>query len=247
MSSQLAPRTATREQLDYALARRKTMSHLRLGDALVQERVITPEQRDEAIAMQAGDRRRLLGEILVQNGAATRQEVRRVLVEQLGIPCVSLTQFQFDPDAISAVSAELARKHLVMPLYRGGGRLSVAMESPPSWEALREIELSTGQRVDPVLAERDHLEAAITRFYGAPAEDRPAEGRPADPPPAMRVAAPAGDARESERMLVRLAHGMFDDAFEQGTFNFSFESIPDGSVRFRAEGVVTSRICPETP
>ena len=50
MSAVQMARITTREQLDGALARRKTMSHLRLGDALVQENLITAGQRDAALA-----------------------------------------------------------------------------------------------------------------------------------------------------------------------------------------------------
>ena len=164
------PRIVTRSQLDSALIRRKTMSHLRLGDALVQESLITEAERDAALAMQGGDRRKLLGEILVENGALTREQVRQVLAEQLGVPTVNLARFEYDARAVEAISGELARKHLVMPLYRTDTRIAVGIENPLSWEALRELEIWTGLKVDPAMATRADLVAAIAQFYGVAPE-----------------------------------------------------------------------------
>jgi hypothetical protein len=209
-----APRTVTRSQLDSALVRRKTMCHLRLGDALVQENLITEAQRDAALAMQRCDRRKLLGEILVDNGAVTRAQVRQVLVEQLGVPTVNLERFEYDLRAVEAVSAELARKHLVMPLYRTETRIAVGIENPLSWEAMRELEIWTGLKVDPAMATRADLVAAVAQFYGAVAEA---------PLPAVADIPLAG-------------------AYAEGTFTIHIDAIPGESpprMRFRIEGMLT--------
>jgi len=237
MSILEVPRIATRDQLDSALMRRKTMSHLRLGDALVQENVITAEQRDAALAMQGGDRRKLLGEILVENGAVTREQVRQVLAEQLGVPSVNLTRFEYDPEAVKAVSAELARKHLVMPLYRTDTRIAVGIENPLSWEALQELEIFTGLKVDPAMAARSDLLAAIAQFYGGIAEipvQPVAQSRAAESPNEELVCG-------SDDALVALANRMMMDAYDQGAFSIHIESLSgDGPsrVHFRVEGTV---------
>jgi hypothetical protein len=197
------PRIVTRVELDSALLRRKTMSHLRLGDALVQENLITEVARDAALAMQGGDRRKLLGEILVENGAITREQVRQVLAEQLGVPSVNLARFEYDPEAVKAVSSELARKYLVMPLYRTDTRIAVGIENPLSWEALQELERFTGLKVDPAMATRADLVTAIARFYGPFGE--------AAAPPAGKSVSP--------------------DPFGTGTFSIHIESQPGESPR----------------
>jgi len=208
-----APRIVTRSQLDSALIRRKTLCHLRLGDALVQESLITEAQRDAALAMQGGDRRKLLGEILVENGAVTRAQVRQVLVEQLGVPTVNLERFEYDLRAVEAISAELARKHLVMPLYRTETRIAVGIENPLSWEAMRELEIWTGLKVDPAMATRADLLAAVAQFYGVVAE--------VPLPPVATSAMPV--------------------PYAEGTFSIHLDAIPGESpprMRFRIEGIL---------
>ena len=233
-------RSETREQLDSALVRRKTMSHLRLGDALVQEKVISEAQRDAALAAQSGDRRKLLGEILIESGAATREEVRRVLAEQLGMPSVNLSTFPCDPRAVEAVSGNLARKHMAMPLYRTQTRIAIAIENPLSWEALQELEQFTSLKVDPVMAASEDLLAAIAQFYGDIGVGRPLAQSVAEPGVHGRIAKPSDEKVETDS-LVRLASRMIQDAYDQRNFSIHIESMPGdkpGAVRFRVDGVL---------
>jgi hypothetical protein len=233
MSAIPITRITTRAQLDGALVRRKTMSHLRLGDALVQESLITAAQRDAALAVQAGDRRMLLGEILVAEGAITRERLRRVLSEQLGVPTVNLANFECDRDAIGAVAPELARKHLVMPLYRTGARIAVGIENPLSWEALQELERCTQLKVDPAMASREDLVAAIARAYGAAAA--------ADPPCVANEE--LARAPEPEPEILELATRMVQRASREGTLCVHVEALParaPGALRFRIEGALDS-------
>lgn len=216
----------TREQLEAALVRQKTMSHLRLGDALVQESLITAAQRDTALAMQAADRRKLLGEILVDNGAVTREDIRRVLVEQLGVPSVTLSRFLYDADAVKAISPELARKFMVVPLYRTATRIAVGIENPLWWEALQELELSTGLKVDPAMAAREELLAALERFYGAP------------PPAAGAAAAPD---LGTDSVMARFVSTMIVAACDRGASDIHIESMPGekpSRVRMRIGGAL---------
>lgn len=234
MAANPIARITTRAQLDGALARRKTMSHLRLGDALVQENLITAAQRDAALAVQAADPRMLLGEILVADGAISRERLRQVLAEQLGVPSVNLAQFACDRDAIEAVAPDLARKHTVMPLYRSGGRIAVGIENPLSWEALQELERSTQLKIDPAMASREDLVAAIARAYGAAG----AAGHL--PCVANEDLAPAA-APEPE--LLALAIRMARRAFREGTLSLHVEAMPSGApgaLRFRVEGRLAS-------
>jgi type II secretory ATPase GspE/PulE/Tfp pilus assembly ATPase PilB-like protein len=233
----------TREQLEAALVRQSTMSRLRVGDTLVQEKLVTAAQRDAALVMQAGDRRRLLGEILVAAGAVTREDIRRVLVEQIGMPSVNLARFQYDPNAVKALSSDLARRYQVMPLYRTGTRIAVAIENPLSWEALQSIEFFTGLKVDPAMAAREDLLAAIAQFYGGAADGDQVAEIVARLDVESRSAEPTGEAlvTESDSTLVRLVNKIIIDAYDRGASDIHIESMSDekpSRVRFRVDGVL---------
>jgi type II secretory ATPase GspE/PulE/Tfp pilus assembly ATPase PilB-like protein len=221
----------TREQLEAALLRQKTLTHLKLGDALVQEKLITTQQRDAALATQAVDRGKRLGEILVDMGALTGDVIRHVLVEQLGVPSVNLARFQYDADAVGAISADLAREYVAVPLYRTSTRIAVGIENPLWWEALQALESFTGLKVDPAMAARDDILAAIEHLYGAAADP----GKPAP-----KVADPAGEAvTQSDVWLV---NKIITDAYDEGASDIHIESMPGDKpsrVRFRIDGVLS--------
>lgn len=233
----------TREQLESALLRQETMSDIRLGKVLVQKKLITTEQLDAALASQAANRGKLLGEILVEMGAVTREVIRQVLVEQLGVPSVNLARFQYDPNAIKAVSADLAHKYLVMPLYRTDTRIAVGIENPLSWKALHELEFFTGLKVDPALAAREDILAAIAQFYGGAAdgmqiaqlvEKLGIENRAAEQTHEEVVT-------ESDNTLVRLVNKMIMDAYDRGASDIHIESMSGDKpsrVRIRIDGVL---------
>jgi len=237
----------TSEQLEAALLHQKIMSHLKLGDVMVQERIITAAQRDAAIARQSIDRHKPIGTIVVEMGVVTPEVVRKVLVEQLGVPCVNLSRFQCDPNAIKAVSAELAHKYVVMPLYRTDSRIAVAIEDPLSWEALHEIEFFTLLKVDPVIAARDDLLAAVAQFYGAVSSNVPVAEIVAKLGTEPQAAAPTyeEDVAESDSTLVRLVNKIIMDAYDQGASDIHIESRSGGKpsrVRFRVDGVMAPYI-----
>ncbi|MGJ7498431.1 hypothetical protein ACSFA8_25680 [Variovorax sp. RT4R15] len=140
---------------------------------------------------------------------------------------MNLTRFQYDPNAIKMVSAELARKHMAMPLYRSNNRLAVAFDNPLSWEALHELKFFTGLKVDPAIAPREDLVAAIAQFYGVHADgDKITELVPdlAQQARAMEAFAANEPVTESDNTLVRLINKMIMDAFDLGASDIHIES-----------------------
>jgi type II secretory ATPase GspE/PulE/Tfp pilus assembly ATPase PilB-like protein len=230
----------SREAVDDKLQRQKEEPRQRLGELLVDAGLITPAQRDQALVLQGPERREALGEILVKTGAVSHETIRRVMVSQLGVPAVRLNRFPLDPNAVKAISPELARKHLVMPLYREGQRLVVAIENPLSWQALRELEVYTGLRIEPCLAPRAELISAVDQFYGDQVTEKIGQlvarlGEEGGSP-AGAVEEVVGD---SDNTLVRLVNKMITDAYDQGASDIHIESgVGDRPthVRFRSDG-----------
>jgi type II secretory ATPase GspE/PulE/Tfp pilus assembly ATPase PilB-like protein len=233
----------TNEQLEAALKKQRAMRHLRLGDALMQESLINDKHLGDALAVQAADRKKPLGEILVEMGVTSKDTIKRVLVEKLGIPLVDLRKFQYEPNAIRAVSAEMAHKYTALPLYRTTTRIAVAMEDPMNWEALQALEFFTGLKVDPVLASREDLVFMIGQFYGV----KEARENISELVAELGVAEEESETfvgevvNDSDNTLVRLVNKMIADAVQQEVSDIHIESIPGNRpsrVRFRKDGVL---------
>jgi type II secretory ATPase GspE/PulE/Tfp pilus assembly ATPase PilB-like protein len=233
----------TQEQIEHALQQQRELPHMRLGEALQQEGLISQEQLQAALDLQAKDRKIHLGEILVDMRVISRDNLRRVLAQKLGIPMVVLRKFDFDPNLIKSVPADLVRKHQLMPLYRTESRLVAAMEDPLDSEALQALAFVTKLKIDPVMAAAEDLSGAIRKYYGSQGmresmEDLVFELGNVDLTPA--AAAPLfDDVSDSDNTLVRLVNKMIMDAYEEGASDIHIENMKGNRptrVRFRKDG-----------
>jgi type II secretory ATPase GspE/PulE/Tfp pilus assembly ATPase PilB-like protein len=176
-------------------------------------------------------------------GAVSREVIRQVMVSQLGVPAVNLNRFPFDPNAVMMIKPELARKHLAMPLFRSEKRMTVALENPLSWEALHELEFFTGLKVDPCLATKQELQAAIEQFYSDRGSEKVGQllQRLGEEGGLQPEASKDDPVTESDNTLVRLVNKMIMDGFEQGASDIHIESRADDKpsrVRLRIDGVL---------
>ena len=101
----------------------------RLGEILLTENLVTREQLSAALAEQKSSGHRL-GFVLVKQGALPEVEITKILARQYRMPAVDLSRFEVDPKILKLIPADLATKHIVLPLKRDGRTLTVAMADP---------------------------------------------------------------------------------------------------------------------
>src|SRR6185503_1147048 len=87
----------------------------RLGDLLVAERLITEDHLARALEAQKGSSERL-GSVLVRLDLIDEEQLIGFLSRQYGIPPVTLSQLQIDPDVVKLVPVSIARKYEVLPI-----------------------------------------------------------------------------------------------------------------------------------
>ena len=142
----------------------------RIGETLVNSKVISEAQLTDALARQTVQGGRL-GGILVKLGLVTEEQITRALAEGLGSPIVDLEAYAPGSDILRLVPIDLARKHQVVPLERTDSTLRLAMADPTDMLALDEIRFVTCLRVEPALAPESAILQAIARWYGSAEED----------------------------------------------------------------------------
>ena len=138
---------------------------IKLGDLLVQNKLITQHQLKEALHAQTifGGK---LGTNLVELGYVNEMDLAKLLSTQLGIPCVDAAEFDnIDPDVLKIVPVALVEKHRVMPLELDGKTLRLAMSDPTNFPSIDEISFATGLRVEPLVAPEILLVFAIEKYY----------------------------------------------------------------------------------
>ncbi len=136
----------------------------RLGDLLLQAKLITSEQLDQALQLQkqTGER---LGKVLINLGLITEQDILNTLEMQLGIPQITLMD-KIDPGLIKSLPEAVLRRHKVVPVKKDGRRIIVAMSDPLNLVALDDISLASNCEVEPVLAREEEIDEVQQRVFG---------------------------------------------------------------------------------
>jgi len=220
----------------------------RLGDLLIAERLVTPEQLRRALDQQAAGEK--LGAALVRLGALGEEQLVGFLSRQYGLPSITVTDLDVDPDVVRLVPPSIARKHEVLPVRRDGSTLTLAMADPTNVFAIDDVAFLTNLQVVPVVASQAAIRRAIERSYGPaaavtpPGEDAPSvEVVGAEPGPAAEVA----DAREAadEAPVVRLVNAVIADAVQKGASDIHFEPYEkEFRIRLRVDGVLRESATP---
>lgn len=154
-------------ELEGALSRQKHMPNLKLGEILVGEDLISDQQLHDALKEQKKKRKGALGEILVGRGVIDKDQIQQALAKKLGIPFVNLREFTVQPDVIGMISAAVAFKHKVVPLYVYEGKIVVGIENPMDWQITDALSFNINKYVEPVMASPEDINWALQFYYSS--------------------------------------------------------------------------------
>ncbi|MBF0446746.1 MAG: Flp pilus assembly complex ATPase component TadA [Magnetococcales bacterium] len=140
----------------------------RLGDALIEKKLLTSDQLQTALTEQKGSDR-TLGMVLIDLGMVSESAVREALAGLLHHESVDLTEVLPQPEALSRVTKSFAQRHLVLPLLYDAEKkiLTVAMSNPMNVAALDLLlaRQDAGVQIKPLLAGERAIAVAIDRLY----------------------------------------------------------------------------------
>ena len=232
----------THEQLAAAV-KLHSGSTLRLGEVLIQEKLISGDDLKSALAQQGLNKKKALGEIIVSMGMVDENTIKRMLVKKLGIPFVNIKNYNVDLNAVLIVPVSFATKYTVMPLLIEDKKLIVAMENPMQWELLNELSFLTHLHVEPVIASRDDILYGINQYYQS-TEDGPPIGDLASDLILSETeeSSPEESITESDNTLVRMVNKVIADAYHQGVSDIHVETYPgkrNTNIRFRIDGTLS--------
>ncbi len=225
------------------IARKK----LRLGDLLVESKIISQLQLDTALEEQRKLGRKL-GRILVDKGYLTEDGLLSFLSRQLAVPFVELSHYQFEPAVIALLPEIYARRFRAIALKDKGDSLLLGMSDPTNLFAYDELARIIGRPIDIAVVREQELLDIIERVYkqtdriSGIAEQLSDELREGD----FDVAQLAADADLSEAPVVKLLHTLFQAAVQARASDIHIE--PDESVlriRQRIDGVLLEQVLNE--
>lgn len=101
-------------------------------------------------------------------GYIRKEDIISVIAESMKVPYVDLKNYLIDADIIKLVPEDLARKHKIIPIFRVGETLTMAMVDPGDIVTLDEIRVRTNiNMIEPVLSTEDAIMKAIDQYYGS--------------------------------------------------------------------------------
>lgn len=121
----------------------------RLGELLLQEKLVTPAQLEEALETQVVHGGRL-GTNLVELGFLKEADLARVLGRLHNMPFAS-GEMVPDPQALALVDRQFYDDQDVLPMRIDATRLTVAVLGPNQLKAIDALGFKAGKRVVPVL------------------------------------------------------------------------------------------------
>ncbi len=138
----------------------------KLGELLVERKVISPEQLSEAFKIQQ-EKGGLLGQILVELGYSTEEAVAQALTAQYGFPYLPLKHYAIDNELLTLIPENVAKQYCLIPVDRIGNTLTVAMADPLNSRAVEDIEMLSRCSVQVFVTTMSDVVEAIGRCYGA--------------------------------------------------------------------------------
>ncbi|GAB4255085.1 GspE/PulE family protein [Deferrisoma sp.] len=136
----------------------------RLGQLLIEFKIITSEQLAEAMADQrrTGER---LGSILIKKGYVTEEDLEYLLSRQLAVPAINLAKYQVPRELVELVSERFMKKNYVVPVERDEKTLTVAMANPQDYRVIDELRFMTGLRVAPVVSSMYGIKQKLRELF----------------------------------------------------------------------------------
>ncbi len=181
---------------------------------------------------------------LVQNKLAPAKRLMELAADQFGVAYMDLGAINPEVFAKDSVSEKLARQHRILPLYKRGNKLYIAMSDPANQQAVNDVQFSTGLSVEGLLVEDDKLGQAIDRLYDSPAaaleglDDLELDGFESEHDSEDDGDAVSMDPAD-EAPVVRFVNKMLLDAIKGGSSDLHFEPYEKSyRVRFRTDGVL---------
>ena len=213
---------------------------VRLGDLLVQQKLISQDQLKFALEQQKRSGRKL-GRVLVDNAFVTEENISEALARQLGIPYINLKYFHINLDLVRLLPENQARRFRAIVLEERNDMLLVGMADPTDLSAFDEIARVVKRGVDVAVVTEGQLLESIDRGYRRTEEITGL---------AQELSEDLGDTYidfgalteavgTEEAPVVKLLQSMFDDAAQIRASDIHIEP-QEGRlrIRFRIDGLL---------
>ncbi len=217
--------------------RHKRPERVRLGDLLLQQKLISQEQLKAALEDQ-GRSGRKLGKVLIESGYLSEDQIGEALARQLSVPFINLKYYNFNSAVTRKLPEAQARRFRALLLEEQDDMVLVAMVDPTDLFAFDEISRLTRKEVNIAVVSETMLLQTIDRIYRRTDQISSL---------ARELGEDLGDIVDlgtltlgaEDAPVVKLLQTMFEDAIQARASDIHIEPHEKGlHIRFRIDGLL---------
>ena len=218
-------------------APRLTKARRRLGELLIEKRLLQADELEKALALQR-ERPEKLGRVLMDLGFVSGKDVLAALSEQLDVPLITAREFPQIAAEVEGISLRFMRQFRFLPIRVEDRTVTLAMADPLDSETIASVRLFTKKRVRALLSSEQDVLAGIERYYPEPEAEAggvllAGEGAAEDIEQLRDMA--------SEAPVIRLVNNLIARAVELGASDIHLEPFEkEFRARYRLDGVLQS-------
>jgi type IV pilus assembly protein PilB len=182
---------------------------------------------------------------LVESKKLDSAVIARAASEEFGVPLFEITSLDLETAPVKLVDEKIIRRHLVLPIYKRGNRLYVAIADPTNLAALDEIKFNTGLVTEPILVDHTKLGGAIdkcieahdTTFQSLSTDDGLENLDIVSEDDDNKGAAAGGEEGVNDAPIVKFVNKILMDAINKGASDIHVEPYEKTyRVRYRMDG-----------
>ena len=215
---------------------------MRLGDVLVQQKLISQEQLQQTLELQRSTGKKV-GRLLIETGIITEELLANGLARQLRIPFVNLKTFPFRSEVIRLLPESSARRFKALTLEDKGEVLLVALADPLDIFAYDELTRILKRNIMIAAVPEGQLVAAFDRLYRRTEEiSGLARALEKDIGDAVDFGELSASVGTEGAPVVRLLQSLFEDAIQVGASDVHIEPQETYlQIRVRVDGVLQTQ------
>jgi len=135
------------------------------GEFLVGRGVLTSDQLAKVLQEQKRGAERL-EQTIIRLKYAPEEFVSQCLADYFNLPFVDLNTYLIDEELVKIIPEEMARRHTMIPIFKIGETLTVALANPLNIPALDEVQNRTRNDVEIAISTEEKIKKAIDQHYG---------------------------------------------------------------------------------
>jgi MSHA biogenesis protein MshE len=220
---------------------------IRLGDLLVEHKLISEGQLQAALEEQKKSGRKL-GRVLIENGYVKEDVLLNLLSSQLNLPFVDLSTYQFQPEISKLIPETLARRYRVLALEEHPNGLLIGMADPTNIFAYDEVVKVLKRPVSLAVVKESDLLQGIDKVYQREDEIKSLASELGEElaDNVFDLSTLNQSAAQSDAPVVKLIETVFEDAVKANASDIHIEPDEDVlRIRRRIDGVLHEQVMDE--